>query len=334
MAAKLRLLGFTEAGQAGKTLAAMATIPGPAVQLCDYGCLTALGQPEADRAFWTQLGNRALSEGLRCVQMRLERACLAGPFLPMDPAASPLPASAVQGLMASAQAALTVALDDAGQLHQWDLVMRWPGEEVVAAHRSAIATAASGAGPAALAEAVAAVLTAERERRHAALLAVITPVARATRKLSGGPAETGLTVLVRPGGEAAIEAALARLPDDFGDTTSVDLKGPLPPVSFAAIRLCQAEPGAIAQAWRLLDLPARVDAPGLRAKWLAAAAHLHPDLNRAATAADAMVSANQAYALLRTALAQADGAAWTMQQLQRRAARHFAVPSPVSEMAA
>jgi DNA-binding transcriptional MocR family regulator len=77
-----------------------------------------------------------------------------------------------------------------------------------------------------------------------------------------------------------------------------------------------------------------VDAPGLRAKWLAAAAHLHPDLNRAATAADAMVSANQAYALLRTALAQADGAAWTMQQLQRRAARHFAVPSPVSEMAA
>jgi hypothetical protein len=334
MAPALRLLGFAATHQAGETEAAMAAIPGPPLHCFARGQITALGQRDADRTFWAQRGRSALSEGLRCVQMRLERACTAGPFLPMDPAANTIPEEAVADLMSSAQADLAAALHDAGHLHQWDVVMRWPAEAVVALHREAIAAAAAGGGPAALARAVEAVLEAERHRRFEALRAVMAPVVQATRALGGGPAETGLTVLVSPGGDTVIEAALARLPADVGDTVSVDLRGPLPPVSFAAVRLCHANPDEIACAWRLLGLPPRVDSGQLRSRWLAAASDLHPDRARKAGAAEAMVAVNQAYAVLRNALAQADGAAWTLQQLQRRAARHFAVPRTLRELAA
>jgi hypothetical protein len=111
--------------------------------------------------------------------------------------------------------------------------------------------------------------------------------------------EIGLTVAVRRGGEAAIEAALERLDQDALPDASVDLRGPLPPLSFAMVRIASTEPGAVAASWRLLGLPETADAAQLHQAWRTAAAAAHPDRAGVNSGTDAMVAVTTAYHQLR-----------------------------------
>jgi hypothetical protein len=90
----------------------------------------------------------------------------------------------------------------------------------------------------------------------------------------------GLTILTLRSGEAAIEAALMAMPDDITAGTEVDLRGPMPPVSFHAVRVMRVAPADIVRSWRALELPERADSGSLHRHWRSRAAACHPDRQR------------------------------------------------------
>ena len=172
------------------------------------------------------------------------------------------------------------------------------GRGGAAPHRAALAAAAAAGGNAAVAGLVGRTLRAERDARLAALRAALAPAALALQEGQGGETEIMLTVLVPPGGEAAIEAALGDLPEAASAHAAADLRGPLPPVSFAACALADVGGGAIAAAWRLLDLEGTVDGAALRLAWRRRAAALHPDHTGDAADAARLDAARAAHRLL------------------------------------
>jgi hypothetical protein len=218
-----------------------------------------------------------------------------------------------------------------GRHHQWDVVLRWLAEPVLEARRGEIQVAAAGAGRQGLAEAVGAALGRERALREGALQAALARVARAVKPAGAGITETGFTVLLPASGEAVLESALNGLGPDISAGASADLRGPLPPISFAAVRVERAAPREVAEAWHRLGLPERVDAASLRRHWHACAARLHPDHGAAEEAP--IREANAAFRLLR-GLLPPDGAEepCSLPALQRRGALRLQVPSASLEM--
>jgi hypothetical protein len=257
------------------------------------------------------------------VQMRLEAACRVAPFLPADPAQCRCPAADAAALLADAMPEVSAALAGPGRCHQWDVVLRWHPEAVLARRRAEIA----GAGREELAASVAAALARERAMREAGLRAALGRVSLAVASAAGAvETEAGLTVLLPAHGEAALEQALSALPPEISDGASADLRGPLPAVSFSAVRVVSAAPGEVAQAWQALALPDWIDADGLRRHWRECAARVHPDHGIAEDGP--MVAAGAAFRLLRSLLpAGAPAQAWTLAALQRRSARMLQVPA-------
>jgi hypothetical protein len=329
MAKWVTLLGFAAAAEGAAVLAALQAVPGPKMHLVQAGGLAGLAQSESGRMSFGLGTPAAALQRLRTVQLRLESACLLGPFLPADPAHARCALGAAEGLLAAAAPAIRQALTGPGTRHQWDIVLRWQAEAVVAARRAEIAeaTRSGGGSRAALAEAVASALARERALREAALRAVSAQVALAMAPAGAGPTETGLTVLMPACGESALEAALNTLPADISAGATIDLRGPLPPVSFAAVRIDSAAASEVAQAWRMLALPDQVDAAALRQHWRDCAARLHPD--RAGGAEGPMASAGAAFRLLRDLLpAGASEQSWSLPALQRHAACRMSVCAP------
>jgi len=319
MASDLILLGFTQDDNAPLVRAAMARVPGPPVSVISAGGVAALAQAAA-RGGRRGLQGRALV-ALSGLQRRLEQACQVGPFLPADPVQATCPAAELPGLLARAAPELAEALATQGRLVQWDIVLRWQPEPVVRANRAALATA--GTSPAALAEAVQGVLARDRAARATALRAALHGTALAMIEAGAGDTETGLTVLVAAESDAALEAALQALPAAVADGAQADLRGPLPPLSFCAVRIVATKAGDVAAAWHDLALPARIDALGLRQQWRAQAVRLHPDLGARDDAP--IAAAGAAYRLLRGLLR--GGEAVSLPALQGLAARRLLVPA-------
>jgi hypothetical protein len=119
-------------------------------------------------------------------------------------------------------------------------------------------------------------------------------------------------------GEQALEAALNALPPEMTVNTTIAMRGPLPPLSFAAVRIDSASASDVARAWRALELPAQVDAVSLRRHWRDRAAVLHPD--RGAGENGPMAAAGAAFRLLRDLLPEAAPQSWSLPALQRHAA--------------
>jgi len=330
MAEHVRLLGFAAAEAASRLQAALAEVPGPAVSAERADAVCALYQ--ADRGGERKIRKRdAAISALFGVQRRLEIACLEGAFLPADPARNLCERAKLPGLLADAAGPIGDALAVLGMHHQWDVVLRWLAEPVLEARRDEIRVASAGTGRAGLAEAVGAALGRERALREGALQAALARVARAVKPAGAGITETGFTVLLPAAGEAALETALSGLDPDIAAGASADLRGPLPPISFAAVRVERAAPQDVAQAWRMLGLPDRVDAGSLRRHWHACAARLHPD--HGAEEAAPIREANAAFRLLRGLLpAGAAEEPWSLQALQRRGALRLHVPSASLEM--
>jgi hypothetical protein len=330
MAEHVRLLGFAAADAADQLLAALAAVPGPEISAERAGGICALFQADRGGARKRHLREAAIRD-LFGVQRRLEVACLQGAFLPADPSRNLCERAKLPGLLADAAAPIGDALAVLGLHHQWDVVLRWLAEPVLEARRSEIQVAAAGTGKAGLAEAVGAALGRERALREGALQAALARVARAVKPAGAGITETGFTVLLPASEEAALENALNGLEPDIAAGASADLRGPLPPISFAAVRVESAAPRDVAQAWRRLGLPDHVDTASLRRHWHACAARLHPD--HGAAEAAPIREANAAFRLLR-GLLPADGAGepWSLPALQRRGRLRLQVPSPSLEM--
>ena len=341
--ARTRLLGFVPLQGLAALRAALDAVEGPRLAVRQGAGLAALLQPEPPGA----LSGRARAEvlaGLRTVQQRLEIACQAGPILPADPAASCCPVACVPALLEPAWTALADALARHGGGRQWDVVMRWPPELVLARRREEIARQAAGLGRAGLAEAVAAALRSERSTREAGLVAALTPAvaAFAPGGASGAETEVALTVLLPPGGEAALEAALQSLAPEHQAGAAIDLRGPLPPLSFTPVRVAEVGAAEIIHAWRRLDLPPRIDVAELHRQWRRSAFALHPDRHATGEAegfAAALSEATQAYHLLRDLLrddARRDDSAaeWTLDDLSRRAGPRLVLPAEPETVAA
>lgn len=336
---KIRILGFAWADAAPALCAALSAVPGPIVSAVCDGDLAALVQADEgqDRSILQSRIGRGRPKALRAlmsVQQRLEVACQQGAFLPADPGHNRCCAMQLLGLLADAAAPIRAALAGAGTCHQWDVILRWHPEPVVAARRSEIEAEAAGAGPMQLAAAVDAALRRERSMREAALLGALGKVTLAAQPTGAGTTETGVTVLVPARGEAVLEEVLCGLPPQVATGASADLRGPLPPISFAAVRVETAAPGEVAKAWHMLCLADRVDAAGLRRQWHACAARLHPD--HGATDDGPVTEAGAAFRLLRGLLpaqaAQSAEQAWSLPDLQRLGAMRLNVPAPMLEM--
>jgi hypothetical protein len=321
---RVRLLGFAPVHLAGLLIARLGAIPGPSMACIEAGDIAVLLQAEPAGRLSARR-RQALKAGLLTLQRRLETACQIGPFLPMDPGAACAPAHQVRALLEAAEADVSAALAMHGGLHQWDLALSWPAEPVVAQRRAQIVRAAEGNGPAGLAEAVASALRAERERRAACLLGALRQAALTcdADALSGGDNGLTVTILLPAGPPSAIEATLLGLPEWMQDCTA-DLRGPLPPLHFAAIRLDALSPSAIAASWRCLDAPASLDAQGLHRLWRRHATICHPD-HAGPASASAFAALGAAYRTLRPLLPPGSGA-YTLDDLQALAGLRLVAP--------
>jgi len=326
MAKSVNLLGFADGAHGAALRAALDMVDGPPVIAVYAASLAALAQAEPHCDQWLRRrGATATLKDLRTVQCRLEVACQHGPFLPADPAHNRCPATDIERRLEAAADDITHALAGPGRHHQWDIVLRWPAEAVVAARREEIAShaIAGGGGRQALAEAVQAALARDRNTREAGLRASLAGIALATLPAGAGQTETGITVLLPAGAEAQLERVLQALPQEVSDLAEADLRGPLPPISFASVRIDDAAPGELLAAWRALELPEEVDCAALRKHWRTTAARLHPD--RGAKSDAPMAEAGAAFRLLRDLLPPAAGAMRSLDALQREAAGRMRV---------
>ena len=321
-----RLLGFAPLVGLDALRTALNAVAGPQVHACHGPGVIALLQQEPDAPLFGG-GRKATAAMLLTVQRRLEMACQAGPFLPMDPPTACCPAEAVSHLLESAWSSLGSALIAQGGRHQWDVVLHWAREPVVTRHRATPA-AAAGQDKAALTEAADSVLRAKRSQCEAALLTVLAPTVLAFA--SGGVAcvetEIVVTLLVNAGAEATVKAALDALPAKHAENASIDMRGPLPPLSFSAVRLVTVEARDINRAWQLLDLSDRVDLASLHRQWRQRTASAHPD-RRPAKGAVTVIELAEAYRLLRSLLLTDAAVRFqTLNSLLRHASPRLVVP--------
>ncbi len=327
MAHDVRLLGLVP----GEGAAFLAQRLGDDVRAWDLGGIAALVQPAkaSVRRLFLKRDRAGLLKVLAAVQRRLEAACQAAPLLACDPGAAICPEPELRALLAAAEPDLADALARFGRRHQWDVVLRWQPEAVLAARRDEVALIAGDRGRAGLAEAVAEVLkreVADRTRAlHDALRSRVIAIAEAIP--AAGDAETGATVLVPSGGEAAIEQALSALPPAAQANASCDLRGPLPPLALGALRIASTDRHAVDAAWKLLGLPPRLEARELTQRWRSIAADLHPDRQGPQSSADAMAEAGAAYRLLRQAATRQPSGLLDLAAMQARPGRYLAMPA-------
>lgn len=305
MTQRLTLLGFTYPGPAAALRQALSRIPGPPVQIVPAGqgaqAIACIAQAASGGMLAWQ-SRVALLKQLSCVQRRLELACQTAPFLPADPAMAPCPAKTLPALLADAAPGIARAIAAFGGLVQWDVVLRWQAEDVLRAQRTELATLG---GREALAEGVQRHLAQARALRAQALEMVLAPASFARIALEGEECACGFSVLVSRNAEAGLEATLHRFPAALGQGIAADLRGPLPPLSFASVKL-RADCTAPAQAaWRSLELPEQLDHAVLQRHWHNRARQLHPDAG--GTDQAAMAAAGDHLRLLRGLLEDAGG---------------------------
>lgn len=310
-----RILGYAPLDDLDALLAVLNAIPGPAVEAWHGSRLAALLQQEPDDAlFCRQQISHATS--LLTVQRRLQAACRTSPFLPQDPDAAMLQSDAVPALLTPAWHALDAALRTHGQHHQWDIVLRWPSDGLAAT---------AGSKPARVA-AIRSARQAERTRQEARLLNTLSRAVLAFAADGSARSDTSITVtaLIDTGCEHRLEAALEALDEP---DLSIALHGPLPPLTFAPVRIATTEPIEISGAWQTLDLGELSNRTHLHRQWRSLAASIRPNRqgHRLSGAAPGIAGLTDAYRLLR-GLLPPDGAAATLTATLRHAGQRLMIP--------
>jgi len=297
-------LGIAQASLETELASALGAIPGPDLVLQRFGRLVGIAQKAPAPSLGglaTLLGRRdrqGLIEGLGSLQKRLEACCQLGPFLPFVPAAR-IEARDFAPCLEAAERPLSLALSRHGTRHQWELVLSWTPEGVLARDRAQVAAEAQalGGGRTGMAQAVADALRADRLVRTAELRSVLAPlVLDVTETPAASDLELRLQILVARNGEASIEHALSRLGPRATLGAAADLRGPLPPLAFAAIEVQELDRASIDAAWRRIGLGPEADAATLTRAWRQLAFTHHPDQTMAAQAADRSDAFDQARA--------------------------------------
>jgi len=326
-----RLLGFVSARSASALQSALATVAGPAVAVQRGPEVALLMQAEL-KTPPIRRGRRTKPEGLQTVQRRLEIACQAGPFLAMDPAAACCPTGIIPRLLEAAWSSLSDALAAHGARHQWDVIVRRLAQPTVSRQRVAIEERCAGGSDLAMSEVMPNSLREAWAEREAALLAVLKPSVLALGQVCHSETQMSITVLLPAEGDVAVKAALAGLPKEIFADCTFDMHGPLPPLSFSAVKLAKVGQGEVVRAWRRLDLPECVDASSLHWHWRLREASAHSDRKpktKAASADAEVIEITKAYHLLRDLL-PAPGMALegqtSMAQLLQRAGHRLIVP--------
>ncbi|HVY17981.1 MAG TPA: GvpL/GvpF family gas vesicle protein [Rhodopila sp.] len=317
-----RILGYAPLEGLDGLLTRLNAVPGPPVEAW-HGCrLAAVLQSEPqDLLFCRQ--SLANSADFLAVERRLELACHAGPFLPQDPSAAIVPSDAVPALFAPAWLALHTALSTHGQQRQWDIHLRWSPRAAVN-HASPHLMQASGRSE--RVAGIRAALRTERARQEARLLNTLSRavLAFATDPARGTGTGIRVTALIRTGAEAAMEAALEALEEP---DLAIELHGPLPPLTFAPVRIATTATAEIAAAWAALELDDRIGRDGLRMQWNTRVASLRPDRqrHRLSGAAPGMAGLTDAYRMLH-ALLPPDGTEASYAEALAQAGRRLIVP--------
>jgi hypothetical protein len=320
-----RILGYAPLEGLDALLATLNTVPGPAVEAWHGSSLAALLQSEPDDTlFCTQQISQAT--GPEGVQRRLELACHTAPFLPQDPASATVPSDAVPSLLSTAWPALDSALFTHGTHQQWEILLRWSPEAILARQSSHTAHGAN-----ARTTAIRTALRAERARQEARLLNALSRAVLAIAPDGSGDRDTAITVtaLIEAGSEYSMESALESLEEgDLG----IELRGPLPPVTFSPVRIISTEMIEITGAWHTLELGERTDRTHLQKQWRQLAASLRPDRqsHRLSGAAPGIAGLTDAYRLLRSLLPESNASA-TLPPTLGLAGRRLIVPeAPVT----
>jgi Gas vesicle synthesis protein GvpL/GvpF len=317
-----RILGYAPLADLDGLLAMMNAVAGPAVEAVPGPTLAALVQPEPeDGLFCRQPISQAA--GQLMAQRRLAVACLAGPFLPHDPETALVPTSALRDLLAPAWNSLDIALSTHGRHHQWDILLRWSPDDIIARQGPALPAARGKTG---MAETIRTALRTERQTRQAQLLNTLAPavLAFAAGGPTGSDTEVLVTTLVEASGEKRMEAALAALD---GTDPWIDLRGPLPPVTFAPVRAICLSTAELNGAWQTLDLPRRVNRTGLHHHWRHLAASINPlrPVQSLSGAAPSLSGLTDAYRLLR-GLLPVDGRGASLAEILGKAGWRLVVP--------
>jgi hypothetical protein len=320
-----RILGYAPLEGLDGLLATLNTVPGPAVEAWHGSSLAALLQSEPDDGMFCSQ-QTAQTTGLLGVQRRMELACHSGPFLPQDPAAATAPSDAVPSLLATAWPALDSALFTHGNHHQWEILLRWSPEAVLARQSLQVAETFTDGTNAARIKAVRAAVRTERTRQEARLLNTLSRavLAFAADGAAGSDTAISVTALVEAGAEHRMESALEALEE--GDL-EIELRGPLPPVTFSPVRIATTEAIEITGAWHTLELDERADRIRLQQQWRSLATSLRPDRqsHRLSGAAPGIAGLTDAYRML-CGLLPTNNTSATLSETLRLAGRRLIVP--------
>jgi Gas vesicle synthesis protein GvpL/GvpF len=326
-----RLLGYAPLEGLDGLLATLNAVPGPAVEAWHGSSLAALLQSEPDDTlFCAQQISQAA--GLPGVQRRLELACHTGPFLPQDPAAATVPSDAVPSLLSTAWPALDSALFTHGTHQQWEILLRWSPEAILARQSPQGAfLPAQIISHAARTAALRTAIRTERTRQEARLLNALSRAVLAFAADGSDDGDTAIrvTALIKTGTEHRMETALESLEEgDLG----IELRGPMPPVTFSPVRIVTTEAIEITGAWHTLELGERTDRTHLQKQWRHLAASLRPDRqsHRLSGAAPGIAGLTDAYRMLRSLLPASNASARLPETLGLAGRRLIVPEAPVS----
>jgi hypothetical protein len=253
---------------------------GPALSVVHAADLTAVLWPAvARRSLLRALSRTAVVERLRLRQVLLERLLDIAQVLPALPGATMTGEEAARMLRCNA-ALVRQAAQTLGARMQYQVTVSWSPAAALARFRDAPELAPAGRGD----PAGAALRTAEGAERLRMRLgaAFRADLAAATEDHLGLPCvgpETlvNTAVLLSRSGVPALESALERIDAVWTDGLSIRMVGPLPPVSFASLRIERIPCARLRTAAAALGLddPAQDPEPAFRRAVL----RLHPDVS-------------------------------------------------------
>lgn len=270
MTGLVRLLGIGQPENTAVLRSALARVVGPSLVSHEEVDFTAFAQrePSGPRR---SLNEAAQAQSRMVVRQRLEAACRAAPFLPANPSAALCAAAELPTLLSSSALELSEALARDGATHQWQMTLRWPVDHWLSAHRARLSDGSLRDGTA-LARAIANAMAETAAERALRVEAVLAPIVLRVARVPAGETELSFALLVPRGREEIIERGLQLLPQDLSRGGSAELRGPMPPVHFAAWQVAEAEGPALRAVWALRGMPRQIEAEALVQRRLRCAA--------------------------------------------------------------